>query len=899
MLPKYLIILVILFINFTVFAQGKIYFVLGSDTSIWEGLDTKNYKHHYLKDLYTDPSRNAYRVMDPTYRNLMKDSYGTPMKLTWWMMAGNTFRYADNTNVPAANSIIFHLMKKYHGEQVKLFGDELSLHYHNFTWTDYDNDGRYWWNQARSFTDYIEDFKFTLAQLLLDENIFPVSFRSGWHFMDNYWQNYLEYVLPFSLHNDYPHKHTDTEEPLDNIYDWSKATSEFIPFHPSAQNYQVPGNLNGYNVRSVYTKSFSQSLSNSIFQKAANGTDQLVCIWSHLPEADFLEQLIRVDSIIHFSASSYSNVEFEYCTGIEGYQKYLSATDSIAPTITIIPEEIGEEIYFSITTDEEIFQMKPFVALKSIHEQYFVLECEEISKNNWKTIKPAIKSTIAKVGVAATDPSGNLSTKLINYLPDDIFIDNNDERYSEIYGNWSTLTNSAWDSDARVTIMNPGDSAKVSWRFTVPQTETYNLFYQIPELNNPSQNLSFTVINGKDTLFNKEYTNAFKSYKWEYLTTEEFDSTSEYLLEINAKGSGTEINRFASDVLKISALVRNREIRTSTERIDLNEIVIYDTTNFNLDILNAGISDLTISSISATYTGVFSADIFPFVIGKFESRTLRIGYFSSELGIKTDTLFIHSDDPVNPTIKLPITAEVEKHFVIIDNDQKANYEETGVWATSVVEAYGNSSRYSLLNKTPLASADFNTMLEYEGLYDIYSIVPVTENATDNALYTLSYIGVAKRAVIQNQNEGSGEWKYLFSSFLPNDEIVHVKVEDTGNSTLGAVLRSDAIKFKLVEETTNINDLSQENLPNNYDLKQNFPNPFNPNTKISYQIKDNGFVSLKVFDVLGREIMDLVQENKKTGFYSIEFNPDLLSSGVYFYRLECNGFVDTKKMILLQ
>jgi hypothetical protein len=127
----------------------------------------------------------------------------------------------------------------------------------------------------------------------------------------------------------------------------------------------------------------------------------------------------------------------------------------------------------------------------------------------------------------------------------------------------------------------------------------------------------------------------------------------------------------------------------------------------------------------------------------------------------------------------------------------------------------------------------------------------------------------------------------------------VKVEDTGNSTLGAVLRSDAIKFKLVEETTNINDLSQENLPNNYDLKQNFPNPFNPNTKISYQIKDNGFVSLKVFDVLGREIMDLVQENKKTGFYSVEFNPDLLSSGVYFYRLECNGFVDTKKMILLQ
>ena len=322
MLPRNLLTLLFIIFHTITFAQGKVYFVLGSDTSIWEGLDTRNYKNHYNKDLYANPNRNAYGVMDATYRNSLTDSYGTPMKLTWWMMAGNTFRYADNTNVPVANSIIFHLMKNYHGEQVELFGDELTLHYHNFTWTDYNKDGDYWWNQALSFTDDIEDFKFTLAQLLLDENIFPVSFRSGWHFMDNYWQNYLEYVLPFSLHNNYPSKHTDTEEPLDNLYDWSKATSEFIPFHPSAQNYQVPGDLNGYNVRSVYTKSFSQSLSNSIFQKASNGTDQLVCIWSHLPESDFLDQLIRVDSIIHVSASSFDNVDFEYCTGIEGYQKY-------------------------------------------------------------------------------------------------------------------------------------------------------------------------------------------------------------------------------------------------------------------------------------------------------------------------------------------------------------------------------------------------------------------------------------------------------------------------------------------------------------------------------------------------------------------------------------------------
>ena len=510
MLPRNLLTLLFIIFHTITFAQGKVYFVLGSDTSIWEGLDTRNYKHHYNKDLYANPNRNAYGVMDATYRNSLTDSYGTPMKLTWWMMAGNTFRYADNTNVPVANSIIFHLMKNYHGEQVELFGDELTLHYHNFTWTDYNKDGEYWWNQALSFTDYIEDFKFTLAQLLLDENIFPVSFRSGWHFMDNYWQNYLEYVLPFSLHNNYPSKHTDTEEPLDNLYDWSKATSEFIPFHPSAQNYQVPGDLNGYNVRSVYTKSFSQSLSNSIFQKASNGTDQLVCIWSHLPESDFLDQLIRVDSVIHVSASSFDNVDFEYCTGIEGYQKYLATTDSIPPNIIIIPEENGEGLFFTVSTEENIFQITPFVAMKTTYEEYSVLQCEKVSDNTWKTTTSANKNTIAKVGVAVTDESGNLSTKFINYLPDDIFIDNSDERYSENYGNWSTSLNSAWDDDVRIASLNLGDSAKASWELTVPSAATYNLFYQTPELENRLQNFTLNIIENEDTITHKEFNDAFQ-----------------------------------------------------------------------------------------------------------------------------------------------------------------------------------------------------------------------------------------------------------------------------------------------------------------------------------------------------------------------------------------------------
>ena len=89
------------------------------------------------------------------------------------------------------------------------------------------------------------------------------------------------------------------------------------------------------------------------------------------------------------------------------------------------------------------------------------------------------------------------------------------------------------------------------------------------------------------------------------------------------------------------------------------------------------------------------------------------------------------------------------------------------------------------------------------------------------------------------------------------------------------------------------------IPNRYSLKQNYPNPFNPVTKISYDISRIGFVSLKIYDILGKEVAVLVNEMKNPGLYTIDFNASNLSSGTYFYRLEVNGFVDTKKMVVLK
>ncbi|MDD5362393.1 MAG: T9SS type A sorting domain-containing protein [Ignavibacteria bacterium] len=88
-------------------------------------------------------------------------------------------------------------------------------------------------------------------------------------------------------------------------------------------------------------------------------------------------------------------------------------------------------------------------------------------------------------------------------------------------------------------------------------------------------------------------------------------------------------------------------------------------------------------------------------------------------------------------------------------------------------------------------------------------------------------------------------------------------------------------------------------PANFKLNQNYPNPFNPETKIKFQIPKSGFVTLKVYDALGKEIKTLVDQNLSTGFYEIGFTADNLSSGIYFYKLISGDFTETRKMLMIK
>ncbi|MDP2301971.1 MAG: T9SS type A sorting domain-containing protein [Ignavibacteria bacterium] len=98
---------------------------------------------------------------------------------------------------------------------------------------------------------------------------------------------------------------------------------------------------------------------------------------------------------------------------------------------------------------------------------------------------------------------------------------------------------------------------------------------------------------------------------------------------------------------------------------------------------------------------------------------------------------------------------------------------------------------------------------------------------------------------------------------------------------------------------NLSEVVEVGAPDNFSLSQNYPNPFNPNTIISWQLPVKSYVTLRVYDVLGKEVALLVNEEQEAGSYKVDFSSSNLAGGIYFYSLQVGQFVQTKKMVILK
>ncbi len=142
--------------------------------------------------------------------------------------------------------------------------------------------------------------------------------------------------------------------------------------------------------------------------------------------------------------------------------------------------------------------------------------------------------------------------------------------------------------------------------------------------------------------------------------------------------------------------------------------------------------------------------------------------------------------------------------------------------------------------------------------------------------------------------GGMEWARFDTGLPQNIECRSIAIDTINNRLYAAT--SAGIYINAL--STNITERKISH-PQRITLYQNYPNPFNPTTEIRYQISEVGRVTLKVFDVLGREVATLVNEVKEPGMYELQFDASNLSSGVYFYRLNAGIFSQTRKLVLLR
>ncbi|MBK9097161.1 MAG: T9SS type A sorting domain-containing protein [bacterium] len=146
-------------------------------------------------------------------------------------------------------------------------------------------------------------------------------------------------------------------------------------------------------------------------------------------------------------------------------------------------------------------------------------------------------------------------------------------------------------------------------------------------------------------------------------------------------------------------------------------------------------------------------------------------------------------------------------------------------------------------------------------------------------------------IILNLNNSSGSHHLTNCIALDNGDILAAGFDFASNS-------GDFMITRLTQNPTGVDDNFSDQ-PNNFVLYQNFPNPFNPTTKIRWQSPVGSHQTLKIYDVLGNEVAILVDEYLPAGSYETEFSGEQLSSGIYFYRIQAGQFVETKKMILIR
>lgn len=346
------------------------------------------------------------------------------------------------------------------------------------------------------------------------------------------------------------------------------------------------------------------------------------------------------------------------------------------------------------------------------------------------------------------------------------------------------------------------------------------------------------------------------------------------------------------------------EVHTTISSFSFNHI-LKDVLFIRYKIINKGINTISDSYIGH-YVDVDILSVKGTFVGIDSSLNLAYGYSVNEF----DSLYNIIPQSIGCLLlqgaKIPGSISDSASF---DFKWIKNYSNLNLSSFSPIYRFGD--RFYIYTKEIL----FNLLKGLKGNGEPI-VNPITNSPTlfpldGNPVTGEGWFGELDPSDFWNDRD----YRFLINigpfEFAPKDtqEIVYAFIVAEGESNLDAInkliQKAKSVKLFYNYYNTSFTSLKsfEEPIPEYYKLSQNYPNPFNPSTEIEFEIPMKGFVSLKIFNILGEEITDLINNELDTGSYSIPFNSNIngikLPSGIYFYTLSVREYSKTKKMVLLK
>jgi uncharacterized delta-60 repeat protein len=238
------------------------------------------------------------------------------------------------------------------------------------------------------------------------------------------------------------------------------------------------------------------------------------------------------------------------------------------------------------------------------------------------------------------------------------------------------------------------------------------------------------------------------------------------------------------------------------------------------------------------------------------------------------------------------------HGITVDN-------QNNIYITGESIGTGSSFDYATIKYNPAGVEQWVT--RYNGTENLADIAwDIEVDAQGNSYITGGSDGSGTSrdyTTIKYNTSGVEQWLQRYSGTGNGGDLaLRLSLDDQNNvhitgQSIETGTADDYVTIKY-SQATGIQNISSE-IPDNFSLSQNYPNPFNPSTKIKFDIPKSSFVKLAVYDMLGKKVSSLVYNELKAGTYEYTFDAAEYNSGVYFYKLETDGFVETKKMLYIK